>query len=207
MKLQVALDYFTIKEALDLMDVIHPFVSIVELGSPLMYAEGFLAIKKMKEVYPEKIILADMKIVDGGYDIGKKAYEAGADIVTSIALTNDETLKGLVRAACEMKKEAMVDVIGVEDVLTRVREMDEMGFDYILLHTAHDTLASDVTAPIRDLEKTKAIVHHAKIGISGGISSEQMNEISVAKPDWVVVGSAITLSKDPLAEVKRIVSF
>ena len=207
MKLQVALDFFTTEDALALMKLIHPYVDIIELGSPLMYAEGFSAIKVMKEEYPDKLVLADMKIVDGGYDIGLKAYEAGADIVITIAMTNDDTLKGLVKAAHELGKYAMVDAIGVTDLDKRVLEAEEMGFDYILLHTAHDTLGDDVMAPVRDLARVKKNVKHARVGISGGITVAQMPGICGANPDWVVVGSGITCARDPLNVTREIAAF
>lgn len=197
MKLQAALDFFTVEEALALMEKIHPYVDIAEIGSPLMYADGFHAIAEMKKHYPDKLVLADAKIVDGGYDIAKKMFEAGADIVTSIGMTNNETLSGLVRAAHECGRWAMADTIGVSDLANRVRELDDMGFDYILVHTAHDML-NCISAPIEALKVIKANVKHAKAGISGGITPEQMLEIAAVQPDWVVVGSGLTLAKDPV---------
>lgn len=134
-------------------------------------------------------------------------YEAGADIVTTIGMTNGDTLKGLVRAAHKFGKYAMVDAIGVAELDKRVCEADEMGFDYILLHTAHDTLCADVTAPIRDLARVKGFVHRAKVGISGGITVAQMLDICTAYPDWVVVGSGITCAPDPLEAAKKIAEF
>ena len=129
MKLQAALDYFSIADALALMERIHPYVDIVELGSPLIYAEGFQAIREMRRHYPDKLLLADLKIVDAAYDIGGRAFDAGADIVTAIGMTNDATLAGLVRAARERGKAAMADTIGISALAQRTRELDAMGFD------------------------------------------------------------------------------
>lgn len=206
MKLQVALDYFTIEEALKLMDIIHPYVEIAEIGSPLIYAEGFRAIRAVKEKYPHIDVLADMKIVDGGYPIADAAFAAGADIVTSIGMTNDETLKGLVKAANEHGKKAMADTIGVANLEKRVQELEDLGFEYLLVHTAHDMLDC-INAPIEALKLIKANVTHAKVGISGGITVEQMPEICAAKPDWIVVGSSLTLADDPLSVAKTFTRF
>ena len=78
--------------------------------------------------------------------------------------------------------------------------------DYILMHTAHDMLIHD-SAPIDDLKYVKSHVKHAKVGISGGISPEQMPEIMSAAPDWVVVGSALYMAEDPLAVARAIHAF
>ena len=197
MKLQAAIDLPSIEEALKLMKKIHPYVDIIEIGTFLGLIEGYSAVEKMKKTYPDKLVLADNKIVDGGYDIASYAYDKGADIVTTIGLTNNETCSGLVRAAHERGKFAMVDVIGVPKLYDRCLELDDMGFDYILLHTAHDML-NCISAPIEALKVIKANVKHAKAGISGGITPEQMPEIAAVQPDWVVVGSGLTLAKDPV---------
>ena len=55
-----------------------------------------------------------------------------------------------------------------------------------------------ISAPIEALKVIKANVKHAKAGISGGITPEQMPEIAAVQPDWVVVGSGLTLAKDPV---------
>lgn len=206
MKLQAALDCTSIEKALELMSRIHPYVDIVEIGSFLGLIEGFGALTKMKKAYPELLVLSDAKIVDGGYDIAAAAYDAGADIVTTIGMTNNETCSGLVRAAHERGKWAMVDTIGVVNLAERVRELDDMGFDYILVHTAHDML-NCISAPIEALDVIKANVTHAKAGISGGITPEQMPDIVPHAPDWVVVGSALYNAKDPVAVARALKSY
>ena len=133
MKLQAAIDYDTIHEALDLMEEIHPYVDIVEIGTMLGLCEGFRALTVMKERYPHLKVLCDAKLVDGGYDIAGRAFDAGADIVTTIGLANDETCLGVVKAAHERNKEAMVDMIGVPNLAERAEELDKLGFDYILV--------------------------------------------------------------------------
>lgn len=206
MKLQAAIDCYTIKYALILMEKIHNYVDIVEVGTMLGLCEGFSALTKMKEAYPHLKVLCDAKLVDGGYDIASAAFDAGADIVTTIGMTNNETCRGVVQAAHERGKEAMVDMIGVADLASRVRELDEMGFDYILVHTAHDML-NCISAPLEALKVIKANVKNAKVGISGGITPEQMPDIVAGEPDWVVVGSALYNSKEPEKVAKELKSY
>lgn len=202
-QLQAAIDLTSIDAAIELMEKIHPYVDIIEIGSFLGLIEGFSALTKMKRAFPEKLVLADAKIVDGGYDIASAAYDAGADIVTTIGMTNNETCAGLVRAAHERGKWAMADTIGVANLAERVQELDAMGFDYLLVHTAHDML-NCISAPIEALKVIKANIRHAKAGISGGITPEQMPEIVAARPDWVVVGSALYKAQDPVAVAKAL---
>lgn len=203
MKLQAAIDLISLDAALELMQKIHPYVDIIEVGSFLGLIEGFKAVNAMKQAYPDKLILSDAKIVDGGYPISAFAFDSGADIVTSIAITNNSTLEGLVKAAHERGKKAMVDTINVPNLIERVKELDEIGVDYILLHTPHEA-GIENTAPINAVAQCKAIVKHAKIGISGGITLDYMSEVAKVNPDWVVVGGALYNAEDPIAIAKTI---
>lgn len=203
MKLQAAIDVTTLNEALTLMEEIHPYVDIIEIGSFLGLIEGFRAVREMKKKYPDKLVLSDAKIVDGGYPISSFAYDSGADIVTTIALTNNDTLLGVVKAAHERGKYAMVDMINVPDLMKRVREVDEMGFDYILLHTPHEDGINN-TAPIDAVRECRKIVKRAMIGISGGITVDYMKGIAAASPDWVVVGGALYNAEYPAMTAKAL---
>ena len=59
-----------------------PAVDIVEIGTPLLIAEGLGAVRAVCSAHPGMIVLADTKIMDaGGYE-ARLAFEAGADIVT-----------------------------------------------------------------------------------------------------------------------------
>lgn len=206
MKLQAAIDLTSIEAAIELMEKIHPYVDIIEIGSFLGLIEGFKGVNLMKKAFPNHDVLSDCKIVDGGYPISSYAFDQGADIVTTIAITNDDTLRGLVRAAHERGKKAMVDAINVPDLKKRVVELDEMGFDYILLHTPHEAGINN-SAPIEAVRECKALVKNAKIGISGGITLEYMPEVVAVDPDWVVVGGALYNAEDPAATAKAFKEF
>ena len=117
MELQAALDFFSTKDALALMDKIHPYVDIAEIGTPLMVSEGFGAVSIMKEKYPSIKVLADMKLMDGGKPIAAHALDAGADIVTVLGLTNNATIAGAVEAAHERNKAVCVDTIGIDSAI------------------------------------------------------------------------------------------
>ena len=62
-------------------------------------------------------------------------------------------------------------------------------------------------APIEDLKYVKSHVKHAKVGISGGITVDQLPEIAKAEPDWVVVGSALYKAPDPIAVARAVAEF
>lgn len=71
------------------------------------------------------------------YEVNQ-AFAYGADITTILGVAEDQSIKDAVKAAHEAGKELLVDMIGVQDVATRAREIDAFGADYIDTHTGYD---------------------------------------------------------------------
>lgn len=203
MKLQAALDFDNLRDALALMEVIHPYVDIAEIGTPLMLAEGTRAVAEVKRRYPSIDVLADMKIMDGGESIAGIAFRAGADIVTVLGVTNDATISGVVQAARHFGKRAFADTLAVTNLAERTRQLDKLGVDYISVHTAYD-LRDCIRTPIDALKVIQANLTHAKSAISGGVNVAIMPEIRTVGPEIVIVGSALTTAQDPLAVARAL---
>ena len=79
MKLQIALDLDSADKAVAMAAQVYGLVDIIELGTPLMLKEGVGVVGLMKRRFPDALILADMKIADGGYMEARFAVEEGAD--------------------------------------------------------------------------------------------------------------------------------
>ncbi len=200
-KLQIALDCNDTDTALHVLEEVYPFVDIAELGTPLMVAEGVLGIKRLRKEYPDLILLADVKLMDGGESIASIAYEAGADIVTVLGVASDPTIKGVIGAAKTYGKKSFVDLICVSNPSERAAQIDALGADFIGVHTSYD-LRDQVATPLEDLKKIKEAVQKARVSISGGIKYEMLGEILAAKPDVIVTGSSImnSINKREIAE-------
>lgn len=83
--LQAALDLFSTEYTLEVLEQIGEYVDIIELGTPLMIAEGAKVVREVKGRYPDKIVFADIKVMDGGGVVPKVVFEAGADMVSVLA--------------------------------------------------------------------------------------------------------------------------
>ena len=59
--LQCAMDYVAVGPALAMAAKVAPEVDIIEIGTPLCKAEGLNAIRLMRALVPDKLILADLK--------------------------------------------------------------------------------------------------------------------------------------------------
>src|ERR1700694_539939 len=109
MKLQVAMDVLTTSDALALAAKVAPFVDILELGTPLVKAEGLSAITAVKQAHPDKIVFADLKTMDAGELEADIAFKAGADLVTVLGAAGDATIAGAIKAGKIHGKGVVVD--------------------------------------------------------------------------------------------------
>jgi 3-hexulose-6-phosphate synthase len=195
MQLQLALDLVNTQEAIKLVEEVKDHIDIVEIGTPVVKIEGLQAVKAVKEAFPQLQVLADMKTMDAaGYEV-LKASENGADIVTILAVAEDESIKGAVAEAKKQGKKILIDLIAVKDIAKRAQEVDEMGVDYICVHTGYDLQAKGQNS-FKDLETIKSVVKNAKTAIAGGIKLETLPEVLKSNPDLVIVGGGIANQDD-----------
>lgn len=196
MKLQIALDLDSLEKAKDMAEKVYGIVDIIELGTPLMLKEGVGAVGVMKKLFPNALILADMKIADGGYIEAKFAYDEGADIVTVLGVSADETILGVRRAAREAGKQVYVDMLSVTDLAVRARELDALDVDIIGVHTAFDVQKTGRT-PFDDLAVLKANCKNAQVAAAGGIKLDTIHRAVELGADIAIVGGALVGSADP----------
>ncbi|WP_270600599.1 3-hexulose-6-phosphate synthase [Faecalicoccus pleomorphus] len=195
MKLQVALDTLRLEECIQLLEQTKGSVEIAEVGTPFIIEEGMVPVKEIHKRFPEIEVLADAKIMDAGEFEADKCFEAGASIVTVLGVSHDETIQGVVRSAKNHNGKVMVDMINVHDLATRTKEIDEMGVDYICVHTAFDVQQSGQD-PLEELKIVNKVINHAKSAVAGGVKLETIQDIVNEGAEIIVVGGAICNAKN-----------
>lgn len=201
MRLQLSCDLLTIEDAIDLSERLKQYVDIIEMGTPFILNNGINVVKIFKERFPGKTILADMKIMDGGYEEARMAFEAGADIVTVLALSSINTINSTIKCSREFKKEIMADMIEVHEIQKRAVLLQELGVDYICIHTAVDNQKYE--NPLKDLQMVKKSLPNTKIAVAGGIRLENIDAIARENPDIIVVGGGLTKVKNPVETARE----
>ena len=195
MKLQIALDLVDTNTALKMVEKIQDIIDIVEIGTPMIVKEGMAPVKAMKEKFPQVTVLADVKIADGGAIESGYAVDAGADIVTVLAIASHQTIMGAPDAPHKAGREIYVDMLSVPDVVARAKELDAMGVDYIGVHTASDVQGLGKT-PYEELRQIAEVVKNAKIAAAGGINLGTIGKVKELGADVGIVGSALTSAPD-----------
>ena len=194
-KLQLALDFVELEEALALLEKVHSFVDIVEIGTPTIIRYGVEAVRRVKQSFPQKSVLADLKIMDAGEGEARLGFEAGADIVTVMAVAHDETILGAVRAAATSGGQIMADLMSVPLLANRAQEVERLGCSVVCVHTSTDAHLPGKQA-FQIVKLLRAQLSRAGIAVAGGINVRSAGAACAAGADILVVGSAILKATD-----------
>lgn len=212
MQLQVTLDSPRLDQCAEIVEQIHEYVDVIEVGNPLIIETGLSLVRDLYEEFPNIKICADAKIVNSGHYIASRCFESGASIVTVMGLAPDQTVEGAVAEAELMGGSIMADLTGVADIPTRARELEELGVRYLCAHTAFEdrqlasnpfsdarpgfvrSLASVLgyTDPLRELDLIRSNTNgRALPAIVGRINEENIDMVVAREPELVLVGRAI----------------
>ncbi|RZF62519.1 3-hexulose-6-phosphate synthase [Sphingobacterium corticibacterium] len=201
-KLQVAIDLLTTEAALALADKVAPYVDIIELGTPLIKAEGLKVVTAMKSAHPDKLVFADLKTADTGALEAEMAFQAGADLVTVMGAVDDATVKGAVEAAKKAGKKVVVDTIGVKDRVQRAREVTAFGVEFVELHAGLDEQALPGYSVQTLISEGKEA--QVPFSVAGGVNIDTIKDVVAAGATVAVAGGAIYGAEDPAAAAKAL---
>jgi 3-hexulose-6-phosphate synthase len=194
MNIQVALDRLNRDECFQILKKTAPYVDWIEVGTGVIKEYGMTIIREIREAYPGKTIVADMKTCDAGKHEAIQAFEAGADITTVMAFSADKTIKDTLDVAELHKKKVMIDLLGVSEK-KRVQDLKDLGVTLVSLHIGKDMQETgEKTASLFDLIHG---ISGLETAVAGGITLETLPGIVEKRPDTVIVGSAITKAGDP----------
>ena len=200
---QIALDFVNLNRALKVAEAAAAGgADWLEAGTPLIKSEGLDCLRALRRRFPQKTLVADMKIMDVGRIESESAFKAGANVVCVLGVADDSTIKECVEAAKNYGGRVMVDLLGVSDPTRRAREVEKMGIDYIGMHTSIDEQmrGKDPFSQLREVSRTVSV----PVVVAGGINSETAAKAIDAGASVVIVGGAVIKAKDP-REATRII--
>ncbi|HOK56280.1 MAG TPA: orotidine 5'-phosphate decarboxylase [bacterium] len=193
--IQVALDFVDEHRALKLAkEVVEGGVEWIEAGTPLIKSCGVEIIRKLRKLFPDRKIIADMKIMDAGRIESEIAFKAGANIVVVMGNASNETIMECIESSKNYGGEVMVDLIEESANLNRAKEVEKLGANYIGIHISID---KQMTGKI-SFDFLKQVTKEVKIpvAIAGGLNSENVVDAVKAGASILIIGGAITKSSD-----------
>lgn len=195
--IQVSLDVTTIAEALEMAHAAHEAgVDWLEARTPLILAEGLHGVRALRDSFPQVPIVADLKTMDGAGLEGEMMFQAGADMVVVMGQAHDASISAQVAMARRYGKKVMCDVMLCQDKPGRARQAEELGVDYIIVHTGFDERNQEpARTPLEDLP---SVVKSVSIPVQavGGLSVEQALGTLEMGAEIVVFGAPLVIASD-----------
>jgi len=196
--LQCAMDYISLPPALAMSLKVAPEVDIIEIGTPLCKAAGLEAIRAIREVLPDKLILADFKSPDVGGLEAKMAFDAGADMMTVIGGAALATVESALEVARVAGKEMLMELTGVRDILTRAREWRQIGVERMVYHRGWDEQTFNRQWVEEDRTTIRQLIDMGfKITVTGGITKNLLPFFQPLNVSVVICGRGIREAPDP----------
>jgi 3-hexulose-6-phosphate synthase len=194
---QVSLDLMTIEDAMPVAETaVRAGVDWLEAGTPLILGEGLHAVRALRQAFPDHPIVADLKTMDAGYLEAEMMFKAGATHVVVMGVAHPATIANAVRAGRELGGKVMGDIMVHPDKPACARMMQELGVDYIIVHTGLDERnAEKGKHPFDDLE---SVVNAVTIPVQavGGLSLEQAIECPKRGASLVVIGAPLVVDNE-----------
>lgn len=192
--LQVALDTKDLPTAIGVARQVTDVVDVVEAGTLLIYEEGLSAVRNLRALVPDKIILADTKTADAGADVGAECKAAGANWMTCINAATVPTMK-----SAQSKIEVQVELYKnwTEEL---AQEWLDAGIDQVVYHQSRDAKLVGQTWGKKDLDEVKKLISMGfKVSVTGGVNPEVLKLFEGVDVYTFIAGRAIHGAKDPHA--------
>ncbi len=201
--LQVALDFVDMERALKMAEeAVAGGAEWVEAGTPLVKSVGLDAVRELKRRFPDKVVVADLKIMDAGRTEVEYAAKAGAGAVTVLALASDATIAECIEAGRHYGAKIIADLINVPDPVSRAQGLEALGVDAVNVHTPIDVQMQGLF-PFDTLRAVAEAVS-IPVSVAGGITSETVADAVSNGASIVIVGGAITKATDATAATQAI---
>ena len=205
-RLQVALDALDLPGALGPLQKAAPHVDIIECGTILVLCEGYHAVRAIRALFPDKPILADVRIAEAGAKIARLAFESGADLVSCVAGASLTTIEQVCRVAAEFDGEVQVELADEWYDAERARAWRDAGVRHVIVKRSRDReAAGDLSWKDEDMDRVDELAAMGfTVTITGGVSAEDLPAFAGRRVGIVIAGRAIVGAADPAAAARRL---
>lgn len=167
-------------------------VTLVEMGTPLLKCEGVLnVVPAFRAAFPEALLLADMKTMDGGSFEAQSVFAGGGNIIDFLALAGVDSARGICAVRDEFRARdpgtprlVFADILvphqgPAERAVEVAQSMVEAGVDGVGIHLQLDARRANPallqSAYLGDIARAvfRAVGDKASVQVVGGLSVEQ----------------------------------
>lgn len=192
---QISLDLTTIDEALSVAGAaMRAGVDWLEAGTPFILAEGMHGVRALRKEFPDSPLVADLKTMDGAGLEAEMMFQAGANLVVVMGQAHDASIIEQVKMAKRYNGKVMCDVMLCLDKPARARQAEEMGVDYVIVHTGFDE--RNLIQGLSPLDDLTPVLNAVTIPVQvvGGLSVDQAIQAIERGAQSVAFGAPLVIS-------------
>jgi 3-hexulose-6-phosphate synthase len=196
---QLSLDLIDLDEAVRTADMaIRGGVDWLEVGTPLIIAEGMRGVRELRARYPQVPLVADLKTMDGGWLEAEVMAKAGASMVVVMGQAHPETIELVVKAGRDFGAKVMGDNMAMPDPIAGAKQLEDLGCDYIIHHIGFDwrtlrrSRGQHADTPLDRLKEVVAAVS-VPVQAVGGLTLEQATDTPSYGAPLVVIGAPLAI--------------
>ncbi|OPY49590.1 MAG: Bifunctional enzyme Fae/Hps [Methanosaeta sp. PtaU1.Bin060] len=195
--LQVAFDLVDLAEVKRVLAALPESDHIlIEVGTPLVKMLGINVVKEIRAVRPGAFVILDLKTLDTGNLEVRLAADSAADAVVISGLAPKKTLELSINEARKTGIYSVIDMLNVPDPVAVLKELAVLP-DVVELHRAIDMEKSAYAW--QNIPQIKELAKDGRrllVAVAGGIRVDNESQALKAGADILVVGRAITRSRD-----------
>ena len=199
---QISLDLTSIPEAMETAEMaLRAGVDWLEVGTPLIIAEGMNGVRALRGAFPDTPLVADLKTMDGGLLEVELMAAAGASLVVVMGQAHRETIELVVQAGKDFGVEVMGDNMAMPDPVEGAMYLADLGCDYIVHHIGYDyrnlraKRSQTFDSPLDRLGEVVAAVN-VPVQAVGGLTIEQAIRTPEYGAPLVVIGAPLAIDAD-----------
>lgn len=193
---QVSLDLTTKEEALRTAEIaVRAGVDWIEVGTPLVLAEGLHAVRALRKEFPQHPLIVDLKTMDGGYLEAEMMGDAGADAVIVMGRAHDATVDAVVAAGERFGMLVMGDDLGADDRVAECARLESLGVGMVIHHIGFDHRNAHPELGLSPLTELEAIVRATTVPVQavGGLSIDEAVSCPGLGAPVVVFGAPLAI--------------
>jgi 3-hexulose-6-phosphate synthase len=196
MKIQLALDRMEVADAIQLTKKVEDSIDWVEVGTSLIKEFGMASVREIKQAFPTKTIVADMKTIDNARYEFELCFQAGADVATVMGVSPLVTIDACMEVAKRYNKQVMFDLLNTSN--EQKRELLKYKEAIFCTHVSKDQQEGSGARNRGMKESVLFEGQSVQLAAAGGITLDSLDALrKTLKPAVVIVGSAITKAANP----------
>ena len=229
---QISVDVPTIDQGLSIARAaIAAGIDIIEMGTPLCKTSGVAnVVPAFRKAFPNALLLADMKTMDGGGSEARSVYSGGGNIIDFLALAGVDSARAICAVRDEFRRNdpatprlVFSDIIlpnsgplaGLGDIAAR---MVDAGVDAVGVHLQVDARRADPKLIENDYLGEVALKIYERIGktvpvqVVGGLNIPQAQRLAKAGLKGFVISGNMGVADSetrynlPPAEIQTLIT-